>query len=84
MTYRKCRNPHRPVSENEQEDIIVLAMECFGWTRKKVQSWYEKENPRLKKARPRELVDRGQGDQVVEFLETKRQERTANQKRDEE
>lgn len=84
MTYRRCRNPH-PLPEGKepvtQEDIIELAIECFGWPRAKVKSWYMKENPRLKKAKPYELVDRNQGHLVVDFLEEKREERLANQRR---
>ena len=84
MPYRRCRNPH-PLPEGEEPvteaDIIELAMECFGWSRQKVKSWYLKENPRLRKARPSEMVDRGQGYLVVEFLESKREERLANENR---
>lgn len=83
MTFRKCRNPH-PVPEGEEPvtelEIIELAMECFGWPKAKVKSWYLKENPRLKKARPSELVDRGQGLLVIEFLEAKREERYHNER----
>lgn len=82
MTYRKCRNPH-PTPEGEKvitsEDIILLAIECFNWKRPKVVSWFNKENARLKKARPSELVDRGQGKLVVEFLESKKAERLHNE-----
>lgn len=84
MTYRRVRNPH-PLPEGESpvtmNDIIELAMDAFGWKKQKVMSWYSKENPRLKKARPSELVDRGQGKQVIEFLEAKKQERLDNQRR---
>ena len=55
-------------------------MECFAWDRKKVKSWYLKENPRLRKARPSELVDRGQGKLIIEFLESKREERFHNER----
>lgn len=84
MTYRRCKNPH-PLPEGEEpvtiEEIIELAMECFNWPRAKVKSWSEKENPRLKKSRPRELCDRNQGWMVVDFLEEKREERLANERR---
>lgn len=84
MTFRKCRNPH-PLEEGEkpitEQDIIELAMECFAWDRKKVKSWYLKENPRLRKSRPSELIDRGQGQLVVDFLESRRAERINNQRR---
>ena len=82
MTYRRCRNPH-PIPEGEEPiteaEIIEMAMECFAWDRKKCKSWYLKENPRLKKARPSELIDRGQGHLVVEFLKSKREERLHNE-----
>lgn len=82
MTYRKCRNPH-PTPEGEEPitegEIIEMAMECFAWDRKKCKSWYLKENPRLKKARPSELIDRGQGHLVVEFLNAKKEERFHNE-----
>lgn len=78
MTYRKCRNPHRTDGPT-MEQIVTLAIECFGWKRPKVLSWYAKENLRLKKARPQELVDRGQGELVIEFLEERRRERLHNQ-----
>ena len=85
MTYRKCRNPH-PTPEGEEPitegEIIEMAMDCFGWDRKKVKSWYLKENPRLKKARPSELIDRGQGHLVVEFLKLKKEERLHNERID--
>ena len=87
MPYRKCRNPHQTPEGQEpvtEQDIIELAMECFGWDRKKVKSWYLKENPRLRKSRPSELVDRGQGHIVVEFLESKREERLNNERLSEE
>lgn len=55
-------------------------MEKLGWTRKKVMSWVEKENASLKHARPRELVDRGQGELVIELLN----KREADRKREDE
>lgn len=84
MTYRRCKNPH-PLPEGEEpvtlEEVIEYAIEAFGWSRAKVKSWTEKENPRLKKSRPRELCDRNQGYMVIEFLEEKREERITNQQR---
>lgn len=74
MTYRRCRNPHRTDGPT-LEEIITLAMEKLQWSRKKVMSWVEKENPALNHARPRELVDRGQGDQVVELLNKRERDR---------
>lgn len=67
MTYRRCRNPHRTDGPT-LEEIIILGIEKLGWNRKKVLSWTEKENAALKHARPRELVDRGLGDQVIDLL----------------
>lgn len=43
-------------------------------------SWVEKENASLKHARPRELVDRGQGELVIELLN----KREADRKREDE
>ena len=85
MTYRKCRNPH-PLEEGEEqiteEQVKLYAMECFGWPRAKVNSWYMKENPRLNKSRPQELVDRNQGQLVIDFLGTKARDRINNELRD--
>lgn len=64
-----------------ESQIIEMAIECFDWDRKKVKSWYLKENAALRKARPSELVDRGQGHLVIDFLLRRKQERIANQKR---
>ena len=82
MTYRRCRNPHRTDGLTRAQ-VIELAIKAFDWPRAKVLSWYEKENPRLKKARPSELVDRGQSEIVEEFLNLKNQERLANIRRSE-
>jgi D-lyxose ketol-isomerase len=56
-------------------------MEKLGWPRKKVMSWTEKENPALKHARPRELVDRGQGELVIELLNKRERDRVKEDKR---
>lgn len=74
MTYRRCRNPHRTDGPT-LEQIITLAIEKLKWSRKKVMSWVEKENPALKHARPRELVDRGLGEQVIELLNKRERDR---------
>lgn len=83
MTYRRCRNPHRTDGPT-LEQIVTLAMEKLGWPRKKVMSWTEKENPSLKHARPRELVDRGQGELVIELLNKRERDRVKEDKRREE
>jgi hypothetical protein len=44
-------------------------------------SWVEKENPSLKHARPRELVDRGQGELVIALLEKRENDRKKEDKR---
>ena len=44
-------------------------------------SWVEKENPALKHARPRELVDRGLGEQVIELLNKRERDRIKEDKR---
>ena len=74
MTYRRCRNPHRTDGPT-LEQIVTLAIEKLKWSRKKVMSWVEKENPALKHARPRELVDRGLGEQVIELLNKREKDR---------
>jgi hypothetical protein len=51
-----------------KEEIISLAMERLGWTERKVRSWYKKENNWLKGNSPKELVERGESEIVVEFL----------------
>lgn len=78
MSYRRCRNPHRTDGPT-LEEIINLAIEKLQWPRKKVLSWVEKENPSLNHARPRELVDRGQGDKVIELLNKREQDRLKEQ-----
>lgn len=80
MTFRRCRNPHRTDGPT-LEQIITTAMQKLKWSRKKVMSWVEKENPALKHARPRELVDRGQGELVLELLEKRERDRINEQKR---
>jgi len=52
----------------KKEEIISLAMERLGWNEKKVRSWYKKENNWLKGNSPKELVERGEFDKVVDFL----------------
>jgi hypothetical protein len=80
MTYRRCRNPHRTDGPT-LEQIITLAIEKLGWNRKKVMSWVEKENASLKHARPRELVDRGQGELVIDLLNKRESDRLKEDKR---
>lgn len=64
-----------------QEEIIVMAMQAFGWSRKKILSWYVKENASLKKARPSELVERGNTDPIVELLKRRAQELINNKQK---
>ena len=80
MTYRRCRNPHRTDGPT-LEQIVTLGIEKLGWPRKKVLSWTEKENPALKDARPRELVDRGLGEKVIELLNKREKDRVNCQKK---
>lgn len=75
MPKRTCRNPHNKPSLSKEE-VIKLAMEKLGWKRPKVLSWYELENPHLKKTRPSELVDRCDTDSIVELLNRRERERT--------
>lgn len=80
MSYRRCRNPHKTDGPT-LEEIVELAIKKLGWNRKKVMSWVEKENPALKHARPRELVDRGQGELVVELLDKRERDRLKEDER---
>jgi hypothetical protein len=80
MPYRKCRNPLR-TDGLTMDQVIEMAIDAFGWPRKKVLSWYELENPALRKSRPSELVDRGDTDKIIEFLERRKRERINNQKK---
>jgi hypothetical protein len=64
-----------------QEEIIVMAMDAFGWSYKKILSWYNKENANLKKARPSELVERGNTDPIVELLQRRSIELKNNKER---
>lgn len=80
MTYRRCRNPHRTDGPT-LEEIVNLGVKKLGWDRKKVLSWTEKENPALKHARPRELVDRGLGEKVIELLNKREHDRINCQKK---
>lgn len=58
------------------EEIIELAMEKLQWKRPKVLSWYKLENPHLGGARPEELVNRGESDRVIAFLDRREGERS--------
>ena len=80
MTKRTCRNPLRTDGLTENQ-VIELAMKKLKWTREKVVSWYNKENAALKKARPRELVERGDTDRIVELLDRREREREKEDKR---
>lgn len=51
-----------------KHEIIFLAMERLGWTEAKVRSWYKEENRWLNGLSPKELVDRGEAQEVVDFL----------------
>ena len=80
MSYRRCRNPHKTDGPT-LEEIVELAIKKLGWNRKKVMSWVEKENSALKHARPRELVDRGQGELVIELLDKRERDRLKEDER---
>lgn len=58
-------------AEIDQTYVLELAWETYGWTNAKILSWYKKENRNLGGASPKELVDRGEGLKVVEFLAQK-------------
>lgn len=57
------------------EEVIQFAMDKLKWKRLKVLSWYRLENPHLGGARPEELVNRGQADRVLAFLDRRERER---------
>jgi hypothetical protein len=78
MTKRRCRDK---ISEHglTEAEVIQMAMDKLQWPKAKVISWYNKENPALKKARPRELVDRGDTDRIVELLDKRERDRIAEQ-----
>jgi hypothetical protein len=78
MPKRTCRDK---ISEDglTESQVIELAMEKFQWPRAKVVSWYNKENPSLRKARPRELVERGDTDRIIELLDKRECDRIAEQ-----
>lgn len=52
----------------DQSYVLDLAKDTYGWTKAKLLSWYKKENKNLGGASPRELVNRGEGQAVVDFL----------------
>lgn len=80
MTYRRCRNPLR-TDGLTMEQVITMAMEKLQWSRKKVLSWYELENPALKHARPSELVERGDTDRIVDLLNKREADRKKEDER---
>lgn len=80
MPKRKCRNPHDN-GHMTYEEVVVLAMEKLKWDRKKVLSWMEKENASLRHSRPRELVERGETNRIVELLDKREADRIKEDKR---
>lgn len=58
-----------------KEQIIKLAIECLGWKEQKIKSWYKLENRWLNGLSPHELVMRGEHQKVIDFLESRRQDR---------
>jgi hypothetical protein len=55
-----------------KEQIIQLAFDCMGWKKNRALSWYKLENRWLDGHSPHELVSRGQGLKVVQFLEDRK------------
>jgi hypothetical protein len=55
-----------------RESIISLAMACLNWPRARATSWYTQENRWFNTNSPRELVQRGEGQTVIDFLEARR------------
>ena len=83
MPKRRCRNPLR-TDGLTRDQVIQMAIEKLEWPRAKVLSWYEKENASLKKARPRELVERGDTDRIVDLLNKREYDRKSEQRNKEE
>ncbi len=54
-----------------KDDVIQLAMQCFGWKELKCLSWYKLQNPSLGGNSPMELVQRKQTAKIVVFLKSK-------------
>lgn len=52
--------------------VIELAMSCMGWPRARAISWYKTENRWFNGNSPKELVQRDQGQVVVDFLEARK------------
>jgi hypothetical protein len=52
--------------------IIKLAKDCLNWKEAKIISWYKLENRWLGGVSPHELVNRGEGQKVIDFLESRR------------
>ena len=51
-----------------REQIIALAMDCMDWPLARSVSWYTKENRWFNYNSPRELVQRGEQQTVIDFL----------------
>lgn len=62
-----------------KEELIRLIAKKLEWKREKALSWYKTENPHLRGARPEELVNRGELDQVLELLDRRERERKENE-----
>jgi hypothetical protein len=58
-----------------KEQIIEMAMDCLGWKEAKCVSWYTQENRWLGGNSPRELMQRGETEKVVKFLQQRLKER---------
>ena len=80
MSYRRCRNPVRTDGPT-MEQVIEHAIQKLGWPRKKVLSWYMKENPALNHSRPQEKVDRGLGQEVIDLLDKRERDRVKEDKK---
>lgn len=55
-----------------KEEVIALAMEVMDWKLSRAISWYKTENRWFKGNSPKELVQRGEGQTLIDFLESRR------------
>ena len=60
-----------------KESIIDLAIEVFGWGKTRVLFWYRTFNCFLNDYSPAQLVEQGEGQRVIDYLEKERQKKLA-------
>lgn len=67
------------MAKHTNETMIRLIMDCMAWPRSRSISWYKTENRWFNSNSPRELVQRGEEQIVVDFLEGHKQARNKPQ-----